>query len=193
MPAYPAHIGRRTIKTPKRTIHFNPSGPIETHGRQIFKKGPNYNPPTWSSRVTYAARLFVGFCVGGEVCHTMDELVALVRAVRRRQGKPEDSTFIAQRGVYTHSYGEHQGRVVDEPGAQIIIIDSQLEESQSPSVFAGTDPGPETEAEQLARLEEEMIFLSEEIAQGFRQESVILEIQRNGAVLLTMGIGERVL
>ena len=182
MTAFKADPRGRSFPNPNGATRFNPTGKIEqcAQGDALIK-----NPPTWRAAVVYAARIFVGFKVGDEERWSLDDLVKLVRRTRKEKGAPEDSTFLAQRGVYTH----RDGRVVDEPGGQVIIFDGgPKEKSESPSVFAGTDPGPETESEQLARFEEEMIALSETIAWSFEQESVILEIQRNGTSVVTMGV-----
>jgi hypothetical protein len=166
MTAYPAKTGSKIVQTPRGATRWNPKGQIQAHGDVGALRG---NPPSWSSRVTYAARLFVGFCVESKECYSMSDLVALVRKFRRDRGRPEDGTFITQRGVYTH----RSGKVVDEASGQVIIFDQPVEGD---------------EAAQLTRLEEEMIALAEEIAREFRQEEVILEIQRNGQTVVTMGV-----
>lgn len=123
------------------------------------------NPPMWEGqRPTWSARLFVGFNVGAVPTYSMDHLISVVRTIRKKQGALEDSSFLYQKGIYTHSEGKG---VVQEDGAQIIIINM------------------EKGAEEF---EKDMQDLAEQIATDMQQESVVLEIQRDGVVHRTLGM-----
>lgn len=158
MPAVPADIRTHSWRSPQgRRSTFRPNGAIE-------HVGPRLNPATWSTRETWAARFFIGFNVGQETRWSLNHVVELVKRVRAAQGRSPDASFIAQVGTYTHSGGD----VVTEPGAQVILINTD---------------GLEQEA-----FEAEMVAMAEQIAETFVQESVILEIQKNGVSQVTMGV-----
>lgn len=140
---------------------FNPSGPTQT---VTATNTARPNPLDWNSTTTRAARLFVGFKVGKKLTWKMNDLVKLVKKTRVEQVSSANSTYIAQRGIYTH----RNGVVVDEPGAQVIIIDEQ---GTSEAVFAG-----------------QMIALGEVIAKKLKQESIVVELQENGVVKRVMGV-----
>lgn len=122
------------------------------------------NRTRWESEDTWAARIFVGFNVGDETVYDMDDLVEIVQAVRERQTGSPASSFVSQRGIYQHA----DGAVVDEPGAQVIIINM----GESPQKFR-----------------RQMTDLAETIARKMKQEEVVVEIQRNGIVTNVMGVG----
>lgn len=140
---------------------FRPNGPLI----RVDPKGVVPNPPTWTSEdPMQAARLFVGFNVGNKPTYKLEQLVSLVRSVRKKQEAKPDSTFLAQQGIYTGK----DGTSVHEDGAQVIILN--------------TDGIPATD------FRGQMIELAETIAERFRQEEVILEMQRGGMSELTMGV-----
>ncbi len=124
------------------------------------------NPNLWRSKHTLAARIFVGFKVGNRTKWKMDDVVDIVRKVRTKQSGDPSSTFIAQRGIYKHSDGSG---VVDEAGAQVILIDSH-----------GT---------KMNKWREDVLKLAEIIAKKLQQESVVVEIQKNGLSVDTFGVG----
>lgn len=135
---------------------------FQPHGRR-GQVGLFPNRQVWESDETWAARLFVGFNVGPRTVHDMDDLVAIVRAVRERQTGNPSSSFLYQRGIYRH----HDGAVVDEPGAQVIIINM------------GATP---------AQFRRDMIDLAEAIAVALTQEEVVVELQKNGVMSAVMGV-----
>lgn len=142
---------------PEGNAHsFHPNGRKTWHGYRP-------NRMTWQSADTYSARLFVGFNVGDETVYDMKDLVAIVREVRELQIDDPSSSFVYQHGIYKH----HDGQVVEEPGAQIIIINM----GASPTKFA-----------------EDMTELAEAIAERMSQEEVVVEIQRNGVVKRVFGV-----
>jgi hypothetical protein len=115
------------------------------------------NPRELLSTDTYAARLVVGFKVGHTPTYNIDDLVEIVTEFRKAQGKP-DASFISQKGVYQH---RSSGEIVVEDSGQVIII---IDVWRTP----------------LDEFVDEMTTLAEHVAETMQQESVILEIQRNG-------------
>lgn len=131
-----------------------------------YRNNPYLTPNSWSSNTPiWSARIFVGFNVGEHPRWKMADLIRLVKQVRREQKESVDSTFIYQRGVYTHE----DGTVVTEDGAQAIILN--LDEGKGMKVFR-----------------DEMIELAETIRTQLEQETVILELQRGGVTKQTLGI-----
>lgn len=133
------------------------------HGRKRWSGDYRPNKTVWESAETYSARLFVGFNVGSETVYEMSDLVSLVRQVRERQVDDPSSSFVYQHGIYKH----HSGDVVEEPGAQVIIINM----GASPEEFAA-----------------QMVELAEQICEEMSQEEVVVEIQRNGVVQRVLGV-----
>ena len=125
------------------------------------------NPREWSiqGKNVLSARLFVGFNVGDEPRWTMDDVIGVTKDTRFGIDKP-DATFILQKGIYKHREGGQ--RMIEEDGAQIIIIDIW---GTSYDVFV-----------------EEMEKLAENLAEELEQETVILEIQKGGVPQETIGI-----
>ena len=142
---------------------FMPNGALQVHGpKEVFE-----NPRRWSAgKYTYAGRLIVGFKRQGKRPATLNQLVKIVRSVRQRQVGNPSSSFLLQRGLYKHS---GTGEVVDEPGAQVIVINT----------FGASK----------AEFEKQMVEVAETVAKELDQEKVILEIQRNGISQATYGIG----
>jgi len=140
---------------------FRPNGPLS-------RSGYVPNPAAWTTdKPVWAARLFVGFKVGKKQKYKMKDLVPIVQRVRKQQTGNPGSSFISQRGLYKH---ERTGEVIDEKGAQVIIINT-------PDMKTGKK-----------KFIEQMIELAEEIASSLKQELVIVEIQRNGISQQTIGV-----
>ena len=137
-------------------------GMFQPNGRKRWS-GYKPNKKTWESADTWSARLFVGFNVGQETVYEMDDLVDLVRRVRERQTDDPSSSFVYQKGIYKH----HSGEVVEEPGAQVILIN------------LGATP---------EQFEKQMVELAEAIADEMSQEEVVVELQRNGIVQRVFGV-----
>ena len=133
------------------------------HGRKRWSGDYRPNKTVWESADTYSARLFVGFNVGTETVYEMGDLVSIVRHVRERQVGDPSSSFVYQHGIYKHQAGE----IVEEPGAQVIIINMDA----SPEAFIA-----------------QMVDLAESIAREMSQEEVVVEIQRNGVVQRVLGV-----
>lgn len=155
--------------TQRGTFRRNPGPPKFAYkaGERLYAV-TRENPTKWRSKgPTYAATLYVGFSVGDKPTWKMSDLVALVKQVRRRQVKHPDSTFLYQRGVYTH---EKDGHVVTEDGGQVILLN--------------VDPVTRKPHE----FREHVIRLAEIIAEKFKQETVIVAIEKDGALHETIGV-----
>ena len=140
---------------------FVPNGRKRSHGKTFAK-----NPVRWEAGADiWGARLFVGFNVGRETVYTMEDLIPIVRSVREEQTGDPSSSFLSQHGIYRHKEGD----IVEEPGAQVIIIN-----------LTGTTP---------QQFENQMVALAEEIAEQLHQEEVVVEIQRSGLVQRVFGVG----
>jgi len=143
--------------TPNGAHAFHP------YGRKRWSGDYRPNKTTWESAETYSARLFVGFNVGQKTVYEMQDLVRLVRQVREEQVGDPSSSFVYQHGIYKH----HSGDIVEEPGAQVIIINM----GESPEKFIA-----------------QMTELAERICFSMNQEEVVVEIQRNGVVQRVFGV-----
>lgn len=133
------------------------------HGRKRWSGDYRPNKTVWESADTFSARLFVGFNVGDKTVYEMKDLVALVRQVREQQTGDPSASFVYQHGIYKHEAGQ----IVEEPGAQVIIINM----GSSPEQFIA-----------------QMVELAESIARDMSQEEVVVEIQRNGVVQRVLGV-----
>jgi len=143
---------------------FRPNGARSGYGEEGARLAKNFT--RWSSNeMILAARIFVGFNVGQEPVYTLEDLVEIVKNARWAQTGDPSSTFIAQRGVYRHEGGE----VVEEDGAQVIILN--------------------TEEMPYKEFVDQMITLAEAIAERMKQEEVIVEIQRGGITQQVLGVG----
>jgi hypothetical protein len=164
----PAHTGQTSWSHANGTDgHFRPNGKLE-----LFHLDDDMipNPSTWSSSggKTMAARLFVGFNVGSRPRWKMHDLIHVVREARKRQRQREDASFVAQQGIYTHTGPGKRAKVIEEKGAQVVLIRM---------------PG---ESEKAFR--EHTIKLAETIANSLKQAEVVLELQRGGVVQEVMGV-----
>jgi len=156
-----ANIGTAHWLAPTHHGSFRPNGKLLVEGREAIA-----NPALWEGKgPVWAARLFVGFNVGKKPRWDVDDLVKVVKRVRKRQEQKPDASFVLQKGIYTSS---KTGKTVDEKGAQVIVLNT-------------------TGASQKA-FEKQMVELAEEIARSLKQEEVILEIQRSGLVKKTVGV-----
>ena len=149
--------------------HYGTFKPNRGRPELAYARSKLMQPNNWKSTdATWAARIFVGFNVGETPTYTMDDLIALVKKARKAQVGRADSTFIYQKGIYTHSDGKTE---VTEDGAQVVFIN--LDPSVTPEDF-----------------EAQMVALAEVIVQEMQQETVIVELQRNGIVQAVIGVTE---
>jgi len=152
-----------------RTGSFHPKGKIAlvypAKGEQVYN--PHRNPQGWgSASPVMGARMFVGFNVGSKPTWGMNDLIPIVKNVRKKQTGSADATLLYQKGIYTH---KSSGETVTEDGAQIIILN--LSEKIS-----------------LEEFKNQLIELGEVICRELQQEEVVAEIQMGGLVKYTMGI-----
>lgn len=153
------NINNRALHWRKGSFH--PNGVIQVIGnRRMFS-----NPVLETFDETFAARVIVGFNRLGKRAVTVKQLISIVREVRTEQVGNPSSSFLLQRGIYQHRSGE----IVEEPGAQVMIID----------VTGATQK----------EFERQMVELAEVIAEELEQESVIVELQRNGITQRTLSVG----
>lgn len=152
-----------------RWAHGSERGVFKPNGRPVVPNGSKLLTPNWRSTTpTWAARLFVGFNVGETPTYRMDDLIQIVRRVRKEQGSPEDSSYVYQRGVYTH---EGEGGTVTEDGAQVVLLN--------------LDPGTSKE-----EFERQVIELANVLVEEMQQETVIVELQQGGIVREVIGVTE---
>jgi len=150
----------------KRQYFYTPNGKLVGWFQPTSKLRPNRM--LWDAAGgLQAAKLIAGFNVGK--CHQwrVEDLVAIVKEVRRTQGHPPNSTFIPQKGLYAHT--AEDGVIAEEDGASIVLFNE----------FGDSEKQFETEMQELA----------EAIAKQLEQESVIVEFSRGGVVYWTLGIG----
>jgi hypothetical protein len=142
---------------------FVPNGTLTTRG-SILRR----NPPAWESEdPIWGARIFVGFSVGMEPRWSMEDAVHIVRRVRGAQVGTPDSSFLYQKGLYTHKL---TGETVEEDGAQIVFINLP-DFGATPKVF-----------------EKQMVEVAEALAIELEQEEVIVELQKDGITQKTIGV-----
>ncbi len=146
---------------------FKPSGKRTYRGRGA-RKTFTANRVAFESEPLDAARLFVGFNVGQKPTYRMNDLMAIVQAVREDQVGAADASFVSQRGFYTHEEGPHKGELVREDGGQVAVINT-----------AGSS---------RADFQRQMTDLATVIAQEMQQELVILELQRDGTTDKVLGV-----
>jgi hypothetical protein len=146
-----------------RTFHWD-NGSFRPRGKLVMVGSAAATNPAklQEQRDVWSARLFVGFNVQGKPTWTIDDLAEVVFAERRRQRRTPDASLLMQKGIY-QSF--QTGQVETEEGAQVIILN--LSTPSEPAVSADV-------------FRKEMIELAEAIARQFNQETVIVEIQRNG-------------
>lgn len=162
MPSYPCNLGTLRWSGPFGGS-FRPEGKLTHVGtRPVAGLGRT----AWTSSDTLAARIIVGFNVGSRPVYQMKDLIKLVKRVREEQHADPSATFIAQQGIYQHK-DPAQGTVIED-GGQVVIID-----------LDGLGEGA---------FEGQMIEVAEVIAREFEQETVIVEIQKNGITQRVHGV-----
>jgi len=174
--AIPAEVKEATWASPDGNFsgRFNPCGKFgfAVENPKIIRS----NPQWWSDTTPlFAARLFVGFNVGDRPTWTMEDLVKIVKAVRLRQVGKADHTILYQKGVYTSKKPGKQKPVTEE-GGQIIILN--LAEFVKPK-----DKGRVKEV-----FRKQMVALADTIIEQMQQEMVIVEIQKDGMRIESIGV-----
>ncbi len=157
-------------------MSFLPIDLRETHwpGGAFFPRGPlryfdatRRNPPVeWESESpVLGAKIILALERDGKRTGTMSDVIRIVTTMRRAQGRDPGATFVAQKGVYEH---RETHKIVEEDGVQVGII--------------------ATVAVGYATFSNEMVRVAERLAKDLHQESVILEIQKDGYRARLMGI-----
>ena len=130
---------------------FRPTGDLQEHGAWL-----SVNPAAKQKRGLLSGRIIVGFNVGRRRVWTLARLMKLVRQLRLAQGAAPSAPFLAQHGIYRHD----AGAIGTEKGAQVILFN-----------FGGL---------KLEDFAAKMLGLAKEVAIRFKQESVYVEIQKDG-------------
>jgi len=161
-------------------MFFNPAGPVVMHGGlarknpagKVFKLTGKETCHGSASRInpyyddqypgTLAARLIVGFKVGLVLKYNLSDLISLVKHARKVQCGVENATFTTQKGFYTYTEGEHKGKTVQEPGAQVMVLNVPP---------AWKSP---------AKFKKDMTDLAVFLCQRMQQEAVILDFYKDG-------------
>jgi hypothetical protein len=134
---------------------FRPRGQLILYGEDLTS-----NPAELLATKTWSARLFVGLSVGKKATWKLEDVVTAVRAYQKSKRRPQDSSFLLQRGVYTHRQKKRR-HVVEEDSVQIIMLRTS------------DRPSPQ-------KWQEGILHLAEYLAETFQQESVIVEFQEGG-------------
>ena len=159
-----------------RVGRFKPDGPLHIvhvraerkHGRGAHEASPEDELPFNSEREPWdttglSARLFVGLKVGKTLKWSIDDVMkATYGYLKVPDNLPGNSTFIAQKGWY---------RGVMEDSVQIVLFD---ENGLSFDMWTT-----------------KMLTLGAFLRQRFEQESVIVEIQKGGALQSLQAVKER--
>jgi hypothetical protein len=129
----------RNFATPAkdgRHFFFNPEGPLYLNF--LHKSPVRLNAKTVRGLGgAVGVRMFIGFSVGMSPKYSMDKLIAETKNfLSRRSYKdskgvahkfPMNASFVSQRGIYTYTKaGKLKGSVVEEAGAQLIILDTTI-------------------------------------------------------------------
>ena len=149
---------------------FNPQGKFIIADASKIRNNPEF----WNDTdPMFAGRLFVGFNVGDHPKYTMEDLTRIVKRVRIEQVGKGDHSILYQKGVYT-SRREGQGPVTEQ-GGQVIILN--LAEYIKPGDH---DPKGSFRAQ--------LVALADTIIVEMEQEEVIIEIQKDGNRVETIGV-----
>jgi len=164
-----ASLHKATHQTKDGTVHcFTPEGPLyivddkgglHLTGEDSAIVRAKKNPIERIPRGGLSARLFIGLNVGSKPTYTVKQIIDETVKIRKRQKALPNASFLSQKGVYTHA---KSGKIVRENSVQIILIDT-----------VGTP---------IMQFEDEVKELGTELRARFKQESVILEIQKGGVL-----------
>ena len=133
--------------------------------------GVKHNPSRWDTDSTDAARLVIGFNIGLARAFTLAQVIDMVKEIRLKQVGFPNSSFLSQEGIYTYQKGPHKGEYTQEKGCQVILL----------NVPPADVP--------LEKFYTDVIECAELLCKALSQEEIVVEIQHNGVVVKTMGIG----
>jgi len=116
----------------RQEIRFNPCGTLRIVSLGKKRRNPLGGGGVRTKQTTpgmgrvWGVRMFVGLSVGHEPKYSIARLVKFTKDFLIGQGWPPDSSFVAQRGIYTYASTDPKGPagVVEEESAQVIILDA---------------------------------------------------------------------
>lgn len=128
----------------------------------------------WESYNGLSGYFFIGLNVGDKRKWGLWDVVDSVRSLLRGMGREEDSSYIVQRGVYTHAKEEGQPddaprKVVEEPSVQVVVFDSYP--ATKPEVFV-----------------KQMQDIGAALAEKLQQETIIVDVRRANVSVGTFGM-----
>jgi hypothetical protein len=133
-------------------VEFRPTGKVIEVGEVPQLEA---NPVKRHAATPLTARLFVGLSVGQERAWTVEDVINVTQEVRLRQKEAPDASFLVQRGLYT----DRSSEIVREDSVQVVLFNF------------GDD---------MAVFEAQMVELAEELIDRLRQETIYVELQKNG-------------
>lgn len=136
-----------------RKAKFRPVGEVYAWGDVTKLRA---NPTEKIDVVPLTARIFVGLNVGQTPTYDIQDVMRIVKRVRKKQGATPDSSFLFQRGFFTD---EVTAETVEENSVQVVLFD-----------FSGDED----------KFEEDMSELGETLATGLQQQVVFVEMQKRG-------------
>ena len=151
------------------------SGSFEPRGKFSFAYesgrtalNPRLNPRLSGimNKPVLSARLFFGFGEGPNPSWSIEDVLPIVKRVRKEQIGATDSAIIYQNGVLSHL---EKDVTVTEDGVQVIILNLQ-------------------EAVTKEQFEDQLMELGEAITRELKQRQIVVEMQKNGLYQFTMGI-----
>ena len=135
-------------------------------GRTALNPRLNPRPSESADKPVLSARLFFGFGAGANPSWSIEDVLPIVKRVRKEQIGATDSAICYQKGVLSHL---EKDTTVTEDGVQIIILNLQ-------------------EAVTKEQFEDQLVELGEAIARELKQRQIVVEMQKNGLFQSTMGI-----
>ena len=148
---------------------FEPQGKFSfayESGRTALKPRLNPRLSGITDKPVLSARLFFGFGEGPNPSWSIEDVLPIVKRVRKEQIGATDSAIIYQNGVLSHL---EKDVTVTEDGVQVIILNLQ-------------------EAVTKEQFEDQLVELGEAITRELKQRQIVVEMQKNGLYQFTMGI-----
>jgi hypothetical protein len=163
MPRIPFSNNPIHVGSPRGPFHFFPKGKVS------YVSGPRLNPALERFKVTWAARIIVGLSVKGrKVQYKAASVIKYVKAYCLKNNLDPSSSYVSQKGMYRHKV---DNSIITENSLQVIILNLN---DLSPKDFQTL-----------------METLGERLAEEYRQETTIVEMQRNAVVKETIIMGPR--
>lgn len=147
------------------------NNPVEVRGpnvnlRFVPERATLRNPEDWrDTKARQFGRVIVGFNVGDTPTWTLDDLEREWHEFAATRKFPRDCTIVPQRGAFTMA----DGTVVQENGATLTVLN--IRDRIDPAHFANT-----------------LMAFGEDLADAFKQESVIVQLGRGSRTYITYGM-----